>query len=56
LTAVFEPRSNTARTKALEADFKRALGQADEVYLGAVSRPEKLTDAERFDGPGVARN
>ena len=55
LTAVFEPRSNTARTKALEADFKRALGQADEVYLGAVSRPEKLTDAERFDGPGVAR-
>jgi UDP-N-acetylmuramate: L-alanyl-gamma-D-glutamyl-meso-diaminopimelate ligase len=56
LTAVFEPRSNTARTKALEADFKRALGHADEVYLGPVSRAEKLPEAERFDGPGVARH
>jgi UDP-N-acetylmuramate: L-alanyl-gamma-D-glutamyl-meso-diaminopimelate ligase len=56
LTAVFEPRSNTARTKALEADFRAALGRADEVYLGAVSRAEKLPESDRFDGPAVARD
>jgi len=56
LTAVFEPRSNTARTKALEADFRVALGRADEVYLGAVSRADKLPEPDRFDGPAVARD
>lgn len=54
LTAVFEPRSNTARTNVLQGDFMRALAQADEVYLGAVNRAEKLTAAERFDGEAVA--
>jgi UDP-N-acetylmuramate: L-alanyl-gamma-D-glutamyl-meso-diaminopimelate ligase len=54
LTAVFEPRSNTARTKSLEAGFMRALATADEVYLGAVNRAEKLKDHERFDAPAVA--
>jgi UDP-N-acetylmuramate: L-alanyl-gamma-D-glutamyl-meso-diaminopimelate ligase len=29
LTAVFEPRSNTARTKTMQAGFMRALAQAD---------------------------
>jgi UDP-N-acetylmuramate: L-alanyl-gamma-D-glutamyl-meso-diaminopimelate ligase len=56
LTAVFEPRSNTARTKALQAGFMRALAQADEVYLGAVSRPEKLGEQERFDPEAVAQH
>ena len=27
----------------------RALAQADEVYLGAVSRADKLKESERFD-------
>lgn len=53
LTAVFEPRSNTARTKALQADFVRALAEADEVYLGAVNRAEKLKESERFDPAAV---
>jgi len=53
LTAVFEPRSNTARTKVLQAGFMRALAQADEVYLGAVNRAEKLAADERFDAPTV---
>jgi UDP-N-acetylmuramate: L-alanyl-gamma-D-glutamyl-meso-diaminopimelate ligase len=53
LTAVFEPRSNTARTKALQAGFMRALAQADEVYLGAVNRAEKLNADERFDAEAV---
>ncbi len=55
LTAAFEPRSNTARTRALQADFARALALADEVYLGAVNRAEKLAADERFDGDSVAR-
>lgn len=56
LTAVFEPRSNTARTKTLQTGFERALSQADEVYLGAVSRAGTLSDAERFDTEAVAEN
>jgi UDP-N-acetylmuramate: L-alanyl-gamma-D-glutamyl-meso-diaminopimelate ligase len=56
LTAVFEPRSNTARTKALQAGFMRALAHADEVYLGAVNRAEKLADSERFDPEAVSQH
>jgi UDP-N-acetylmuramate: L-alanyl-gamma-D-glutamyl-meso-diaminopimelate ligase len=55
LTAVFEPRSNTARTKTMQAGFARALAQADEVYLGAVNRAEKLSAEERFDAEAVAQ-
>ena len=55
LAAVFEPRSNTARIKTLQADFERALALADEVYLGPVNRPEKLRDDERFDPAAVAK-
>ena len=55
LTAVFEARSNTARTKALQAGFMRALAQADEVYLGAVNRAEKLHEEERFDPEAVVQ-
>jgi UDP-N-acetylmuramate: L-alanyl-gamma-D-glutamyl-meso-diaminopimelate ligase len=55
LTAVFEPRSNTARTKTMQAGFTRALATADEVYLGAVNRAEKLAASERFDGEAVVQ-
>jgi UDP-N-acetylmuramate: L-alanyl-gamma-D-glutamyl-meso-diaminopimelate ligase len=54
LIAVFEPRSNTARTKALQAGFREALALADQVFLGAVNRAEKLGADERFDAAGVA--
>ncbi|MGH7996984.1 MAG: UDP-N-acetylmuramate--L-alanine ligase [Opitutaceae bacterium] len=54
LTAVFEPRSNTARGRALQTDFLTALTRADEVYLGPVNRAEKLCAEERFDAPDVA--
>ncbi|MBL9215088.1 MAG: Mur ligase [Opitutaceae bacterium] len=53
LTAVFEPRSNTARTKVLQTGFTRALSQADEVFIGAVNRAEKLKEEERFDVEAV---
>jgi UDP-N-acetylmuramate: L-alanyl-gamma-D-glutamyl-meso-diaminopimelate ligase len=56
LTAVFEPRSNTARTKAMQGGFTRALAQADEVYLGAVNRADKMTAEERFDPEAVAQH
>jgi UDP-N-acetylmuramate: L-alanyl-gamma-D-glutamyl-meso-diaminopimelate ligase len=55
LTAVFEARSNTARTKVMQAGFCRALAQADEVYLGAVSRPDKVPADQRFDPATVAQ-
>jgi UDP-N-acetylmuramate: L-alanyl-gamma-D-glutamyl-meso-diaminopimelate ligase len=54
LTAVFEPRSNTARTKALQPAFMRALALADEVYIGAVNRAEKLSAEDRFNVEDVA--
>ncbi len=56
LTAVFEPRSNTARSRTLQAGFMRALAQADEVYLGPVNRAEKMKPEERFDPEAVAQH
>ncbi len=56
LSAVFEPRSNTARTKVLQAGFTRALGGADEVYIGAVSRADRLKEDERFDVEAVIQH
>ncbi len=56
LTAVFEPRSNTARVKTLQSGFERALSDADEVYLGPVSRAGALRVEERFDPEAVAEN
>jgi UDP-N-acetylmuramate: L-alanyl-gamma-D-glutamyl-meso-diaminopimelate ligase len=56
VTAVFEARSNTARTKTMQAGFMRALALADEVYLGAVSRADKIPAHERFDPEAVAQN
>ena len=56
LTAVFEPRSNTARVKTLQSGFERALSHADEVYLGPVSRAGALRVEERLDPEAVAEN
>ena len=56
LHAAFEPRSNTSRTKILQAAFMRALALADEVYLGAIARPEKLKPEERFDVEAVIQH
>jgi len=53
ITALFEPRSNTARTKVMQAQFTEALGEADEVYLGAVNRVESIRVENRFDPEAV---
>jgi UDP-N-acetylmuramate: L-alanyl-gamma-D-glutamyl-meso-diaminopimelate ligase len=54
LIAAFEPRSNTARVKALQADFEAALSEADCVAIGPVSRAERLAAADRFAPEEVA--
>jgi len=51
--AAFEPRSNTSRTRVMQAAFMRALALADEVYVGAVARAETLKEDERFDTEGL---
>jgi UDP-N-acetylmuramate: L-alanyl-gamma-D-glutamyl-meso-diaminopimelate ligase len=51
--AAFEPRSNTSRTKVMQAGFMRALALADEVYLGAVARAETLKAEDRFDAEAL---
>jgi UDP-N-acetylmuramate: L-alanyl-gamma-D-glutamyl-meso-diaminopimelate ligase len=56
VSAVFEPRSNTARTKVLQGGFTRALGLADEVYIGAINRGDKLKEGERFDVEAVIQH
>jgi UDP-N-acetylmuramate: L-alanyl-gamma-D-glutamyl-meso-diaminopimelate ligase len=56
LTAVFEPRSNTARTKTLQAGFMRALALADEVFIGAINRADKLKEVDRFDAEAVVEH
>jgi UDP-N-acetylmuramate: L-alanyl-gamma-D-glutamyl-meso-diaminopimelate ligase len=40
----------------MQAGFMRALALADEVYIGALSRPEKLSADERFDAEAVVQH
>ncbi len=54
--AAFEPRSNTSRTKVMQAAFMRALALADEVYLGAIARPERIKPEDRFDLEAVIQH
>jgi UDP-N-acetylmuramate: L-alanyl-gamma-D-glutamyl-meso-diaminopimelate ligase len=54
--AAFEPRSNTSRTKVMQAAFMRALALADEVYLGAVANAAKMKEDERFDAEAVIQH
>jgi UDP-N-acetylmuramate: L-alanyl-gamma-D-glutamyl-meso-diaminopimelate ligase len=56
LTAVFEPRSNTARIKIMQSGFSRALALADEIYLGPVNRADKLSADERLDTEAVVQH
>ncbi len=55
ITAAFEPRSNTARTRVLEGAFTEALAEADAVLLGPVDRAERLAAGERLDTAGIAK-
>lgn len=49
LHAAFEPRSNTSRTRVMQAGYIAALARADFAYLGAISRGDKLAPEQRLD-------
>jgi UDP-N-acetylmuramate: L-alanyl-gamma-D-glutamyl-meso-diaminopimelate ligase len=49
LLACLEPRSNTARTRAWQAELPGALAEAEEVFIGPIHRAEKTPAAERLD-------
>ncbi len=55
LLAAFEPRSNTARTNVLQGRFTKALSEADEVFIGPVSRADRMRDEERLDTSEMAQ-
>ncbi len=55
LTAVFEPRSNTSTRRSMQDAYMRALSQADEVYIGALNRPERFSAQDRFDPEAVTQ-
>jgi len=48
LWAILEPRSNTLRRKALEADLIASLRLADRVVLAGVYQQQRIPDAERL--------
>jgi UDP-N-acetylmuramate: L-alanyl-gamma-D-glutamyl-meso-diaminopimelate ligase len=48
LWAIFEPRSNTMRRRAIENDLASALATADAAILGPVHRQQLLSEEERL--------
>ncbi len=52
LVACFEPRSNTAARKVMQAEFQEALAKADAIYLVPAHRAEKL-GSESFNSVAV---
>ncbi|MCA9782197.1 MAG: hypothetical protein KC518_01345 [Candidatus Cloacimonetes bacterium] len=49
ITALFEPRSNTAVTRVMQPEFQEALAVADRVVLGPLHRPWKYAPETLFD-------
>ncbi|GAB5562401.1 MAG: UDP-N-acetylmuramate:L-alanyl-gamma-D-glutamyl-meso-diaminopimelate ligase [Synoicihabitans sp.] len=49
ITAVFEPRSNSARSQVHQEGFISALSRAHRVYLGAIARAELMAEDKRFN-------
>lgn len=49
ITAVFEPRSNTAVRSNYQDEFRDALAHADSVIIGSVHRKEKISPSEIVD-------
>lgn len=53
ICACFEPRSNTAKTNVLQAEFEKSLTLADKVYFGFVNA-KKISGERRFDTAAAA--
>jgi UDP-N-acetylmuramate: L-alanyl-gamma-D-glutamyl-meso-diaminopimelate ligase len=56
LWAIFEPRSNTMRRRAIESDLSAALATADAAILGSVHRQQLLSDEERLSPQRVVES
>ena len=55
LIAVFEPRSNTARTSLFQEAFTQSLTPADRAYIGAVHRAGRVAADKRLDTQKMAK-
>lgn len=56
ITACFEPRSNTARTRIFQREFTQALSEADGVFIAPIHRTASLSPAQRLDVVQMARD
>ena len=56
ITACFEPRSNTARTRIFQREFTEALREADAVFIAPVNRMTSLSCEQRLDTIRMARD
>ena len=54
IIAIFEPRSNTARTKLFQDTFTEALAVADRAFIGAVHRADSVTKDKRLNTKAMA--
>lgn len=48
IIAVFEPRTNTSRTRIFEKEFAQSLANADIVIIAPIDRPEKVAPENRL--------
>lgn len=48
IIAVFEPRSNTSRTRLFEREFAQALSGADVTIIAPIDRPERVAPENRL--------
>ncbi len=55
ILAAFEPRSNTAKTNALQSEFAQSLSLADAAYVGAVNAA-KIPPENRMDTRAMAES
>lgn len=56
LFAIYDPRSATSRRRTFQANYVEALGEADEVVIGKLYDPTKISAEERFDPEQLARD
>ena len=56
ISACFEPRSNSARTRVFQEGFTQALRQADRVFIAPVYRADHIPPEERLNTHQMARD
>ena len=56
LAAVFDPRTNTTSRNVLQHELERCWKNADAVFVGPPSRPDRIAPEHRLDVPKVVAN